>query len=136
MSTPLQDTPVPVRQRLSAAWGALMFCYLYGDYFGLYTPDKLKGMLAGEGPVGAYSEGSLVGVSLMMAVPALMVLGALLLPARLCRWLNVLLGIAYTAIMLLTLPGARPYYLVLGGIEIVLSLSIAVIALRWPRTKA
>lgn len=136
MSRFLLDARVSVRQRLSAAWGALMFCYLYGDYFGLYTPGKLKGMLGGEGPIGSYSEGSLVGVSLMMAVPALMVLGALLLPARLCRWVNVLLGMTYTAIMLLTLPGARPYYLALGAVEIVLSLSIAFIAFRWPRSPA
>ena len=24
-----------------------MFCYIYGDYFGLYPPGKLQGMLDG-----------------------------------------------------------------------------------------
>ena len=43
---------VPVRIRLAALWASLTFCYLYGDYFGLYRPGKLQGMLAGAGPVG------------------------------------------------------------------------------------
>ena len=38
--------------------------------------------------------------------------------------------------MVLTLPGAPLFYQMLGGIEIVLTLAIAVIALRWPQEKA
>jgi len=58
-SMPLHDIHIHVRYKLSALWSALMFCYLYGDYFGLYVPDKLKGMLDGEGPVGPVSQGTL-----------------------------------------------------------------------------
>jgi hypothetical protein len=54
--TLLHDIPVHVRFKLAGLWSALMFCYIYGDYFGLYVPGKLKGMLAGEGPIGPVSE--------------------------------------------------------------------------------
>jgi hypothetical protein len=37
----LDDLKVHVRLKLSSLWAALMFCYLYGDYFGLYVPGKL-----------------------------------------------------------------------------------------------
>jgi hypothetical protein len=133
-ATPLVDIKLHVRFKLSALWTALMFCYIYGDYFGLYVPGKLQGMLGGKGPVGPVSESTLVGTALLLAVPGLMVFLSLLLPPRLCRWLNIGLGLFYTAIMLLTMPGAWWFYIVLGVIEVALSLLIIVMAWRWPRS--
>lgn len=69
----LSDIKLHVRFKLSALWSALMFCYIYGDYFGLYVPGKLHGMLGGKGPLGPVSEGSLVATALLLAVPGLMV---------------------------------------------------------------
>ena len=129
----LSDIRVHVRFKLSALWAALMFCYIYGDYFGLYVPGKLKGMLDGSGPIGPVSEASLVATALLLAVPGLMVFLSLVLAPRLCRWANVALGLFYTAIMLLTMPGAWWFYITLGVIEVALSLLIAACAWRWPR---
>jgi hypothetical protein len=123
-SGPLHDIQIHVRYKLSALWAALMFCYIYGDYFGLYVPGKL------------ISQGSLTGTALLLALPGVMVALSLLLPPNLCRWLNVLLGMFYTAVMLITMPGAWAFYITLGVIEILLSLSISVLALRWPRAAA
>ena len=44
-ASPLVNVTIPVRAKLSALWAALMFCYVYGDYFGLYVPGKLSGMI-------------------------------------------------------------------------------------------
>lgn len=129
----LHDIPVHVRFKLSALWTALMFCYIYGDYFGLYVPGKLQGMINGTGPVGPVSEGTLVGTAVMLAIPALMVLLSLVAPASLARWLNIGFGLVYAGIMLLTMPGAWWFYLTLGVIEIALSLATVVVAWRWPR---
>ncbi|HET6433741.1 DUF6326 family protein [Dyella sp.] len=131
---PLDDPRINVKIRLAALWASLMFCYVYGDYFGLYEPGKLAGMLAGKmAPLGVVTQGVLLGTSAMMAVPALMVCLSLLLPAPVSRWANVVLGLAYAAIMLMTMPGARTFYLFLGVIEVVLSLTIGWTAWRWPR---
>jgi hypothetical protein len=132
--TTLQDTKVPVRIKLAGLWASLMSCYIYGDYFGLFAPGQIKAMMAGNfGPLGPTTPGILVGVSLLMAVPALMIFGSLALPARLCRWANVVLGLFYTAIMLLTMPGALAFYLVLGVIEVLLTATVVVHAWRWPK---
>ena len=130
----LSDIKLHVRFKLSALWTALMFCYIYGDYFGLYVPGQLQGMLGGAGPVGPVSQGSLIGTALLLAVPGLMVFLSLALPPRLCRWLNIVLGLFYTAIMLLTMPGAWWFYITLGVIEVALSLWIVACAWRWPKT--
>lgn len=134
-STRLEDVRIHVRFKLAALWASLMFCYVYGDYFGLYQPGTLRGMLDGRmGPLGLTTQGVLLGTSLLMAIPSLMVFLALVLPAVLCRWIQVVLGTAYALIMLVSMPGAWLFYLFFGAIEVVLSASIVWYAWRWPKT--
>lgn len=129
----LSDPPLPLRLKLSALWASLTFCYLYGDYFGLYRPGKLQHMLDGAGPMGPSSQGSLLFVALLLVVPGLMVFLSLALPARLVRWLGIGLALFYATFVALTMPGAWWFYLAYSGIEIVLCLLIVVLAWRWPR---
>jgi hypothetical protein len=56
-----------------------------------------------------------------MAIPALMVIMSLVLPAQLNRWLDIVLGLTYTVIMLLTMPGEWAFYIPLGVLEVVLT---------------
>ncbi len=132
-SNPLVDPPLPLRLKLSALWASLTFCYLYGDYFGLYKPGKLQHMLEGAGPLGQASQGSLLFVSLLLAIPGLMVLLTLALPVRLTRWLNLGLAVFYAIFVALTMPGAWWFYLAYSSIEIALCGAIAWLAWRWPR---
>ena len=132
-STALDDMKVHVKLKLSALWAALMFCYVYGDYFGLYVPGKLQGMLEGNGPIGPVSQATLVATSILLAVPGVMVFLSLVLPPRLNRWLNIVLGVFYIAIVLITMPGAWDFYILLSCIEIVLTTLIVWYAWRWPR---
>ncbi len=130
----LQDFRPPVKLKLAALWATTMFCYIYGDYFGLFVKGVVAEMNSGiMGPLGAASPAVLVGVALMMAVPSLMIFLSLILPPRLDRWLNILLGILYSLIMLVTLPGSALFYAVLGVIEIGLTATIVWQAWAWPR---
>lgn len=131
--TVLSDPPLPLRLKLSALWASLTFCYLYGDYFGLYRPGKLKYMLDGGGQMGPSSQGSLLFVALLLVVPGLMVFLSLALPARLTRWLGIGLALFYAAFVALTMPGAWWFYLAYSSIEIVLCLLIVGLSWRWPR---
>jgi Family of unknown function (DUF6326) len=131
----LEDVKVPIRLKLSALWAALMFCYVYGDYFGLYHPGQLQGMLHGEGPIGPTSQGTLVAVSVLMAIPSLMVFLPMVLPAVSTRWMNILLALLYAAIVAVTMPGSWAFYLFFSAVEIVLSLVIVWQAWHWPRVK-
>lgn len=130
---PLSDPPFPPRLKLSALWASLTFCYLYGDYFGLYRPGKLQHMLEGAGPMGPASQGSLLFVALLLAVPGLMVFLSLALPAPVVRWLNIGLALFYAVFVALTMPGAWRFYLAYGCIEIALCVAIVWLAWRWPR---
>ena len=136
-SAALDDTPVPVKIKIAALWASVMFCYIYGDYFGLYQPGALQAMLAGKmGPLGQTTQGILIGTSAMMAIPSLMVFLSLVLQPRVDRWLNMVTGTLYTVIILITMWGGWAFYVVLGIIEIVLTALIVWYAWKWPAAKA
>ena len=129
----LEDVRIHVRFKLSALWTSVMFCYLYGDYFGLYVPGALQRMLDGKmGPFGPTTQGILIGTSFMMAIPSVMVFLSLGLKASLSRWANVIFGLTYTAIILYTRWGWA-FFVFLGVIEIALTLMIAWYAWSWQR---
>ena len=130
---PLVDVTVSVRAKLSALWAALMFCYIYGDYFGLYVPGQLSGMINGDGPIGPVSQSTLIITSILLAVPGLMVFLSLVLPAAICRWGNIVLGAFYIAVMALTMPGAWSFYMLLGVVEIAVGLLTVWYAWSWAR---
>jgi len=133
-SLALEETRVPVRFKLAALWTSVMFCYVYGDYFQLYVPGKLHGMLEGKMALGAVTQGMLVGTAILMIVPSLMIFLAVSLPAAFSRWLNVGAGLFYAAIMLVILiDGAWAFYMLFAAIEIVLTLLVVWYAWRWPR---
>ncbi len=130
----LEDFRPPTKLRLAALWTSVMFLYVYGDYFNLYMPGKLEAI--GAGRIGSFGEAGaavFVGVAAMMAVPSLMIFVSLAAAPWLARLLNVIFGLAYSAILALTMPGAAPFYLFYGVIEIALTLLIAWTALVWPR---
>ena len=133
---PLSDPPLPHRLKLSALWASLTFCYLYGDYFGLYKPGKLQHMLDGAGPMGPASQGSLLFVALLLAVPGLMVVLSLGVPLRVLRPLSIGLALFYALFVALTMPGAWWFYVAYSGIEIALCAGIIWLAWRWPRLAA
>lgn len=57
----LEDVKVPIRYKLSAMWASVTFCYIYTDYFELYIPGKLQGMLDGYiMPLGHVTQGILL----------------------------------------------------------------------------
>jgi len=131
---PLEDFKVPVKLKLAALWTSVMFCYIYGDFLGLYRPGDIKRILAGEGLLGPTSQGSLLAVAILIAVPAVMIFLSLALPPKVTRWLNILVGVLLTVIVLMTIPGSWTFYIFLSVIEVALQSLAVWYAWRWPRS--
>lgn len=130
---PLDDIKIHVKIKLSALWTSIVFCYIYADYFGLYVPGKLQGMLDGKmAPLGSTTQGILVLTSAMLAIPSVMVFLSLALKPGLSRWLNIIFGVLYTLIILVTMWGWA-FYIFYGIIEITLTLLIIWYAWKWPK---
>jgi hypothetical protein len=132
----LDDIKIHVKLKISALWVSVMFCYIYADYFGLYVPGALQRMLAGKmGPFGPTTQGILIGTSLMMAIPSVMIFLSITLPATLNRWLNIILGAIYTVIILITM-WDWAFSIFWGVIEVVLTALIVWYAWTWPKQEA
>lgn len=131
-----EDIKVHVRFKLFALWSSVMFFYIYGDYFELYQPGKLQGMIAGNMPLGPVSQGILLGISAVMIVPSLMPFLSLVLPAGVNRVVNIVFGTIYTAIMILAIRGGWHFYVVFGLIEITLTILVVWYAWTWPKKPA
>lgn len=130
----LDDFKVRTKIKLAALWASAMFCYIYADYFGLFSPGQL--MTMNEGlipPLGRSTDGVMIFVSAMMAVPSLMIFLSVALPARPNRVLNILCGGLYTAIISLTM-WSGAHFIFYGVIEITLTLLVIFYAWTWPRT--
>lgn len=134
----LDDPRIPARLKLAALWTSTLFCYIYCDYFELYIPGKLQEMLAARfGPLGATSQGNLLGAGLMMAVASLMISVSALAPAPLARWANILFGALFTAMMaMLAFVAGWYFYKSFAAIEALLTACVVWQAWRWPHATA
>ena len=81
----LENPKINIKIKLAALWTAATFCYLYGDYFELYTPDKVEGLISGKN--GLESPMILFIASVVMAIPPLMIYLSLVLRPVISKWL-------------------------------------------------
>jgi hypothetical protein len=132
-ATALDDIRIHVKMKISALWASVMFCYIYADYFGLYKTGQLEAMMEGRFPNFApATQGVLVGTAILMAVPSIMVFLSLVLKPRPNRWVNIVLGVIYTLLVLITMRGAWVFYIFFGVVEVVLTGLIVWYAWTWP----
>ena len=128
----LEDSPIPTRIKLSLLWASLMSLYIYNDYFVLFVPGTIDGMAAGSmGPLGNYTDSKMIGVALILAIPASMVFLSSIVAPRTSRILNLTLGIVYAIIALLTLIGSPIFYKMVVCFQLVALALIIKLALRW-----
>jgi hypothetical protein len=119
-----------------------MFLYVYADIKALFRPGILDQMIAGELTVGGtsvpISQAFLLTSAIIMAIPSVMIFLSLTLTAKANRWANIILGIVYTSIVLMTLlsGGAWAYYVFYATIEVVLTALIVWYAWKWPKAGA
>lgn len=81
----LEDKEVNIKFKLSALWISVMLCYIYGDFFEFYVPGKIKNLMANVTSIGPTTPILLLGFSISMAIPALMVFLSLTLKPRIPR---------------------------------------------------
>jgi len=128
----LADVKVHVRFKLSAIWTGLMFLYIYNDYFNLYEPGSLSAMMQGKMAFFHVTQGVMLGTSMVVVIPALMIVLSVVLKPDILRLLSIVFGALYTVIDILTMIGSWWYFIAFNAIETVLTLSIIWLAWRWP----
>lgn len=131
----LENPKINVKIKLSALWASVLFCYLYGDYFELYVPDKVDSLLTGANMLNSPTK--LLIASIVLAIPSVMVALSILLKPRLNRILNIAFGTLFTFIMLFIAIGSLTawyrFYLFLAILESLITSLIVWYAFKWPK---
>lgn len=133
-----EDTRTPVQAKLAAAWTSLMFLVIYLDYFHLYQPgeiDSIRGGVIFEFDI----SGTLMSIFfVIIAIPALMIMLSMTLPARVNRATNLVVASLYIPVMVFNAAGASWdyafYYALTIGVEVLILAFILRSAWTWPRT--
>ena len=139
-TTTLHDPPLSVRAKLAAAWTSLMFLIIYIDYFHLYQPgeiDSIRGGVIFEFDI----SGTLMSIFfVVIAIPTLMILLSMTLPARVNRATNLVVASLYTPLLVFNAAGASWdyafYYALTIGVEVLIVAFILRSAWTWPRTSS
>ena len=128
-----EDIKVNIKIRLSALWTSVTLCYLYGDYFELYVPQKTQGLVNGVNLLN--SPVKLLAAAILLAIPAVMVFLSIILRAAINRRLNIISGIFYSAVMILialtSLTPWRAFYVFLAIVESCITILIVYHAWKW-----
>ncbi|QFT56744.1 DUF6326 family protein [Microbulbifer sp. THAF38] len=129
----LADPYVNVKIKISALWASVVFCYIYGDFFGLFRTGKIERIIDGYGPFGTVTQGSLLSVAIITSIPCVMVALSLMLKPNISRWLNIIVATIFIIFLGATmLISSWYFYFYLGFIEILLKLMIIWLAWQWP----
>ena len=136
----LENLRMPVQAKLASAWTSLMFLVIYIDYFHLYQPGEIDEIRSGV--IFAFDiSGTLMTIFfVIIAIPALMVMLSMTLPARVNRVTNLVVASLYIPIMVFNAAGSTWdyafYYALTIGVEVLILAFILRSAWTWPRRTA
>lgn len=134
-ATALEDQPMPVRAKLAAAWTSFLFLYVYVDILNFFTPGVVRGILDGKVFEFDLSQTFSATALALMAVPILMVVLSVTLPARASRVTNLVVASVQVPFAAFNVVGESwTYFYGLGvALEVVLLALVLRYAWTWPR---
>ena len=133
----LENPKVNIKIKLAALWASVTFCYLYGDYFELYTPDKVNSLITGDNNLN--SPTILLLASIILAIPSVMVAASIFLKPKINRILNILFGTLFTLMMvfigIISTNEWYLFYVFLAFLESIITALIVWYAWKWPEER-
>jgi hypothetical protein len=132
-TTEYRDSWINPRVKIAALWASMLFVFVYVDLFSLYRADVRADIEAGKIFAFSIGQGFLLGVTLYVALPSLMVFLSLVLPVKVTRMANLVLAVLYALTIVGGAVGEWNYYILGSVIEAVLLATIAYYAWTWPK---
>jgi hypothetical protein len=133
-TTDYQDSWINPRIKIAALWASMLFIFVYVDLFSLYRADIRADIEAGKMFAFTIGQGFLLGVTIYIVVPSLMVFLSLVLPTRVTRMANIVLAVLYAITIAGGAIGESNYYYILGSLaEAALLAGVVYYAWTWPK---
>lgn len=129
----LEPFNVNVRIKISALWTSMLFVFAYVDLFSLYRRDFRADLEAGEISGFNINQSFLLATTVYVVIPSLMVFLTLVLPPRVSRIANIVLGIAYALTVVAGAIDDWGYYVFGSVVEVALLAAVVYHAWTWPK---
>jgi hypothetical protein len=128
-----QDYWINPRLKIAALWTAMLFVFVYVDLFSLYRGDVRADIAAGKIAGFTIGQGYLLGVTVYVLVPSLMVFLGLVLPVRVARMVNIVAAVLYAVTVAGSAIGEWNYFILGSLVEAVLLACVVYYAWTWPK---
>jgi hypothetical protein len=111
----------------------MLFVFAYVDIFSLYRPDVRADLGAGE--IGGFTvnQSFLLGTTIYVVIPSVMVFAALALRPGVNRIANLAASSVYALTIIVGAIGEWSYYVLGSAVEVALLAVVAYHAWTWPR---
>lgn len=132
-TTHYQDYWINPRIKIAALWASMMFIFAYVDLFSFYRADVRADIEAGKILAFTIGQGFLLGVTLYVVIPSLMIFLSLVLPVRATRIASIVLAVGYAITIIGGAVGEWNYYILGSLIEAALLAGVVYYAWTWPK---
>lgn len=134
----LENPKINIKIKLALLWASVTLCYLYGDYFELYTPGKVESLISGQNILNSPTK--LLIASIILGVSSFMIVVSILFKPKINRILNIVLGGLFTLMTLFIGTNSFTewygFYVFLAFIESLITFLIVWYAIKWPKQKS
>jgi hypothetical protein len=113
-------SPIDVRIRMAGLWATTMMIFAYVDIFSLFRPDFRAALDQGKVFVFDVGQPFLLGVTIYVIIPSLMIYLSLVMPRRLNRVVSISLAGLYAITIVGGAVGEWSYYVLGSVVEVVL----------------
>ena len=114
------SSPIDVRIRMAALWATTMMIFAYVDLFSLFRPDFRAALDQGKVFVFDVGQPFLLGATIYVIIPSLMIYLSLVMPRRLNRVVSISLAGIYAITIVGGAIGEWNYYVLGSAVEFVL----------------
>ena len=114
------SAPIDVRIRMAALWATTMMIFAYVDLFSLFRPDFRAALDQGKVFVFDVGQPFLLGLTIYVIIPSLMIYLSLVMPRRLNRVVSISLAGLYAITIVGGAVGEWSYYVLGSVVEVVL----------------
>lgn len=130
-----EDPEINIKIVLSSLWASVMFLYIYGDYFELYVPGKVEGLLQGQTILD--DPYKLLFATIVLTIPSLMIFLSLVMKPTWNRVVNIFAGLFLSLFTLIvgfsSFTEWRIFYVMLAFLESIVTSVIVWKAWHWPK---
>lgn len=134
----LENPKINIKIKLALLWTSVTLCYLYGDYFELYTPGKVESLISGQNVLDSPTK--LLIASIILGISSVMVVLSVLLQPKINRLLHIVFGGLFTLMMLFiginSFTEWYGFYVFLAFLESLITFLIVWYAIKWPKQKS